>query len=333
MWFHEPSSVLEPFPPGSRRLLGVDASLLWLSQVWNSRLDSAPYHGILGFSQGAALACLLPLVTQKHYRLEGLRFIIAASGYIPSPAPEVGCGGAQLADHHSVGSVDLPTLHLLGSNNAVVAPQESLELARRFVLPKVVVHEHGHCIPSTKHVHGHVREFLCDRAMEVMRDYMAARDQDGNQVDVLSMQRRLCALESESMAMINLESGQNPPRALMAVIDRKEVGGWSGDRRVEPGGGAPCPSDFVKKVDEREGKSKMGNKVEKEKEKGWNEGGKADRSKPDRSKLDRSKLDRSELDRQDRKGAVDGRKVVQSQDEGDDVDVDVDVDVSSHGKD
>jgi len=88
--------------------------------------------------------------------------------------------------------------------------------------------------------------------------------------DILNMQARLRTLEADSQTIINHESGVNPPRALMAVIDRKEVGGWSGDRRVEPGGGAPCPSDFVLKEKER-----------KVKEKEWGEGGgKADRCKP-----------------------------------------------------
>ena len=76
MWFKEPSSSLLSLP----KLEGVDASLLWLSQVWNVTLDSDPYHGILAFSQGASLAAMLPLITARHYVFSKLRFMILASG-------------------------------------------------------------------------------------------------------------------------------------------------------------------------------------------------------------------------------------------------------------
>ena len=49
MWFHEPGSK---HSQTNERLAGVDASLLWLSQCWNSSLASDPYHGIFAFSQG-----------------------------------------------------------------------------------------------------------------------------------------------------------------------------------------------------------------------------------------------------------------------------------------
>lgn len=73
MWFHEPSSEHSLDPS---KLAGVDATLLWLSQCWNSQLQSDPYHGILSFSQGASFAGMWPLISTEQYKCRNLRFEI-----------------------------------------------------------------------------------------------------------------------------------------------------------------------------------------------------------------------------------------------------------------
>lgn len=122
MWFHEPSGATGA---SAAKLSGADASLLWLSQCWNVSLDSDPYHGILAFSQGAALAAMLPLIQDHHYAFKNLRFLMLVSGYIPSPPPERGFGHATKADHFRTEYVDIPSLHVVGKKNEVVVPEES----------------------------------------------------------------------------------------------------------------------------------------------------------------------------------------------------------------
>ena len=62
---------------------------------------------------------------------------------------------------------------------------------------------------------------------------------------------RLSYLSSESNALISSVAKIKQPRALMAVITPKDVRGWTGDKRVEPGGGAPCPFEFTQGSKER----------------------------------------------------------------------------------
>lgn len=240
-WFHEPGTDLASTDPD--RLAGLDASLLWLTQCWNASLSSDPFHGILAFSQGAALAGMLPLVQENHYLFRNLHFLILVNGYVPDPPPDKGFGGVKREDHLKVDIVNVPTLHICGAANKVVTPEESIELSKRFVNPVVYTHPHGHCLPTTKECFSLIGSFLSLRYAELY----ASQDPS-----VLLMQSRLKKLELYAGSLIAMESEENPPRALMAVVDRNAVGGWSGGRRNEPGGGAPCPVDFVKKEKERQ---------------------------------------------------------------------------------
>jgi len=87
-------------------------------------------------------------------------------------------------------------------------------------------------------------------------------------------QKRLLMLEVEAREMVRESTTVNPPRALMAVIDKNSVGGWSGSRKNVPLRGAPCPQEFVKKKGERNGDV---------------EGGTMGREKPQRDEEDNSK--------------------------------------------
>ena len=70
-------------------------------------------------------------------------------------------------------------------------------------------------------------------------------------------------LEVEAREMVRESTegglGGDPPRALMAVIDKNSVGGWSGGRKQVPLRGAPCPGEFVKKKGDRNGEVEGGN--------------------------------------------------------------------------
>ena len=44
--------------------VGLDASILHLSQIWNRRVHSNPFSGIVAFGQSAAIAALLPLLVR-----------------------------------------------------------------------------------------------------------------------------------------------------------------------------------------------------------------------------------------------------------------------------
>ena len=67
------------------------------------------------------------------------------------------------------------------------------------------------------------------------------------------LQTQLHLLEQEASRLIAEQIAEDPPRALMAVIQPQSVGGWNRKRREfgAEGGGAPCPSDFLLRREKR----------------------------------------------------------------------------------
>lgn len=63
-WFYNNSDSIE-----TNKIVGLDASILYLCQIWNQSLLSNPFCGVLGIGQGAALAALLPLLTREQHSL------------------------------------------------------------------------------------------------------------------------------------------------------------------------------------------------------------------------------------------------------------------------
>lgn len=67
-------------------------------------------------------------------------------------------------------------------------------------------------------------------------------------INVLALQNQLYWAEQQAAQLVAHQIAKAPPKALMAVISPKNVGGFQGARRRGPdeeGGGAPCPSDFL----------------------------------------------------------------------------------------
>ena len=150
-----------------------------------------PFDGVLGFSQGAAVAAALCAQQQQQQQQQqqllapakaatSLRFAILCSGY-PSAAPE------HKAMHAEIGPLQLPTLHMFGSHAAqnqataghndscshplqqpvrtcdqqvsTVASRQLLDLCEQR-LCHVVEHSNGHMIPVDKRCIQRLRTFL-----------------------------------------------------------------------------------------------------------------------------------------------------------------------------
>ncbi|GMH83585.1 hypothetical protein TL16_g09648 [Triparma laevis f. inornata] len=194
MWFHEPSSEHSLDPS---KLAGVDATLLWLSQCWNSQLQSDPYHGILSFSQGASFAGMWPLISTEQYKCRNLRFEILINSYIPCPPPEKGFGNVTRQEHYEDNILNIPSLHVYGVNNDIVRAEESREVVKRFVDPVVYEHEFGHALPGTQECFNVVAEFLRREGRRLLEDYDER---------ILSMQSQLKSLEFQAGSLIAHES-------------------------------------------------------------------------------------------------------------------------------
>ncbi|CAO2644187.1 Esterase OVCA2 [Lemmus lemmus] len=135
-WFSEQEadvfSALEE--PAACR--GLEAALETVAKA----LDSlGPFDGLLGFSQGAALAafvCALGQAGDPRFPLP--RFIILVSGFCPRG----------LEESILQSPLSLPSLHVFGDTDRVIPSQESMQLASRFLGAVTLTHSGGHFIPA-----------------------------------------------------------------------------------------------------------------------------------------------------------------------------------------
>lgn len=117
---------------------GLEEALGTVAQALNKL---GPFDGLLGFSQGAALAALVCALSQAGDRRFPLpRFIILISGFCPR--------GLGLQESILQGPLSLPSLHVFGDTDRVIPSEESVQLASRFTGAITLTHSGGHFIPA-----------------------------------------------------------------------------------------------------------------------------------------------------------------------------------------
>ncbi|XP_057493087.1 rhodanese-like domain-containing protein 6 isoform X3 [Actinidia eriantha] len=129
---------------------GFDASLAYLKNVFS---QAGPFDGMLGFSQGAAMAAS---VCSQQRVLKGqieIRFVILCSGF-----------DLKLSDHKQE-SIHCPSLHIFGNdqgNDRQISSQASRELASLFDdgCRVIIEHEFGHIIPTRSPYIDEIKDFL-----------------------------------------------------------------------------------------------------------------------------------------------------------------------------
>ncbi|KAJ3395029.1 Ovarian cancer-associated protein 2 [Entophlyctis sp. JEL0112] len=165
---------------------GYAESIKHLLSIWSSE---GPFDGILGFSQGAALAPLflaeLRLYNsgqQESGKLLLPRFMILISGFIPvaikslallsTDNPEVDGVWDFWRRESEDGTITTPTMHVIGTGDAWVSPAESRALAARFYgissndetfaenKSIIVEHDGGHYVPTNADMRTKFKEFV-----------------------------------------------------------------------------------------------------------------------------------------------------------------------------
>ncbi|EIN08971.1 hypothetical protein PUNSTDRAFT_134144 [Punctularia strigosozonata HHB-11173 SS5] len=125
----------------------VEAVIETLSKVRNFLEVNGPFHGVVGFSQGAALAAMITgwlerPEMQPHFRgvdHPPFEFTVLLSGFIiPSPLFEL------------PSCIYTPALVVIGYHDTIVKPEWTMELANRFNSVRVEVHPGGHFVPRSK---------------------------------------------------------------------------------------------------------------------------------------------------------------------------------------
>ncbi|KAJ6588540.1 FSH1-domain-containing protein [Mycena capillaripes] len=135
--------------------LGLPQSLDVLRDVLKTR----KFDGVLGFSQGAALAALLtallerpqvypPFLIDEQTPHPPFKFCVAVSGFRLSGTP--------IADAIYETPFTTPTLHVIGRNDVIVIEERSHQLLKISTNARVEEHDGGHFVPSK----GNWRKFL-----------------------------------------------------------------------------------------------------------------------------------------------------------------------------
>ena len=118
---------------------GLEKSLLAFKKTFE---EQGPFDGILGFSQGTAMAavlCALKNQGKPENAWLNFKFAILVSGFKPR--------AKELAEIFSV-PLDVPSLHIIGDTDVKVAPEKSVDLMTSFSAPEIYRHPGGHYVPS-----------------------------------------------------------------------------------------------------------------------------------------------------------------------------------------
>ena len=150
-------------PSLSRTYVGIEESI----EMLEAELDRGSYDGVLGFSQGAALAALLLARRQARQRgaggrpSKGPRFGVLFSGFVARDER----WAAALAE---TGPIDVPAMIVYGENDALVPTERGQALADAFAEARLTTHVHagGHGIPSGAPFRNDLKAFLAERLAE-----------------------------------------------------------------------------------------------------------------------------------------------------------------------
>lgn len=214
-------------------LVGLDASLLYLQQIWTS----GPYWGLLGIGQGATVASLFSLLPTT----------------FPPPQCLVLCDARHALLREEERLSHVPCLHVGVKISDALVAQFGGQVATTTTEDPVRNHNSSNAsaqtLPSgnldravSRSILNAVGRFLVDQRRATVCDPSSPGG------EIVALQTALHVAEEEATDYIAREIAANPPKALMAIIMPHHVGGWSGDRRRQPGeqgGGAPCPEEFL----------------------------------------------------------------------------------------
>lgn len=173
-WWHAVSNVADdPKHAGvvhaPMRYEGWLKTKTWLISLFQ---QSAPFDGVFGFSQGAAVTSLLvglrnPCEAEDRISFD---FAMMVGGFASNDGSH-----AYLYQRRS--EYGLPSVHIIGSSDFVVPSGHSDRLAGFFKNPLILRHSGGHVIPDNSQIRNSVVTFLQERARDAaLADGSTRRD-------------------------------------------------------------------------------------------------------------------------------------------------------------
>ncbi|XP_075760580.1 esterase OVCA2 [Pelodiscus sinensis] len=136
-WFSRPREAAFDALEAAAECAGLEAAL---ESVSRALAEQGPFDGLLGFSQGAALAAMVCALQQRgDPRFPPVRFAILVAGFASRAVPHRAYYREPIA---------LPSLHVLGETDRVIPAALGRQLAAHFVQPVVLTHPGGHFVPA-----------------------------------------------------------------------------------------------------------------------------------------------------------------------------------------
>lgn len=144
-----------PFPErneNSRSWLKKASSYEGLSESIHSLSDVSPDF-IMGFSQGAFITGVIsgikenindPCFSEYRENVEqltcNLKGIILFSGALPNYE--------KIRNQAYQRSIQIPSLHIIGTQDKIITPEQSELLAKQYIKPSILYHPEGHIFPT-----------------------------------------------------------------------------------------------------------------------------------------------------------------------------------------
>ncbi|WOO79480.1 Dihydrofolate reductase [Vanrija pseudolonga] len=123
-------------------------------------VSNEPFDGVIGFSQGAAMAAALAALLEKpglhpdfpaNDKLKPLKFAIAVGGFKPR---------SEVPDFTNYFPLQTPVLHVVGKTDPVVSGKASKQLQDACPSSRVETHEGGHVTPGGEEWAGFLSEYI-----------------------------------------------------------------------------------------------------------------------------------------------------------------------------
>ncbi|XP_074869433.1 esterase OVCA2 isoform X1 [Carettochelys insculpta] len=147
-WFSRPEEETFEALEEAARCQGLEQAL---ETVARACAELGPFDGLLGFSQGAALAAIVCALQQRGDARFPFRFAVLIAGFKSRAAPH----GRYFRE-----PIAAPSLHVLGESDRVIPAALSRELAAHFREPAVLSHPGGHFVPAAASQRAAYLEFL-----------------------------------------------------------------------------------------------------------------------------------------------------------------------------
>ncbi|KAF7350480.1 FSH1 domain-containing protein [Mycena venus] len=127
---------------------------------WETELSGRQYDGVIGLSQGSAMAALLLSMINHPRRVPGFsptkkqdfKFGIFCSGFVSHTSPHA----------EIYGIPDIPTLHTVDDQDTIVRAARTIELQEKCTNSVLYRHHEGHAVPVGGNFPSVLRDFILD---------------------------------------------------------------------------------------------------------------------------------------------------------------------------